>query len=43
MNPTPAAPAVDTPAEPDLPDGWWEEDAAEAARADRRYWTRDED
>lgn len=44
MNPTArASTAVDTPAEPGPPYGWWEEDPAEAARADRRYWTRDED
>lgn len=43
----PASPAVDTPVEPGLPYGWWEEDPAEAARADDLYldslYDRDED
>lgn len=44
MNPTaPESPAVDTPVEPGPPADWWEEDPAEAARADRLWFDRDEE
>ena len=40
---TTPTPAPDTPVEPGLPDGWWEDDPHTAALEDRRYWNRDED